>query len=241
MPRASQIVLIVALVVGAFFLGRWSRTPATSPAEQAVSGNAAMGTSASPTGSAPSMAGIVSGRDGSEAAPQAASGVGMPPRGAGASQPLPDVPVSARWPGPQPLLDSDLPLLDKAERAMGADGGAARDLLDLAKDEAPDDDARRIEALIAQTIREKGGRYTALRLSPSRCTRSVCIVRGIGAGQMQDVRSDWQRLSGTLMSQPWFREVFDDSRGVVTSDGPDTVYITLFVRCAPGTCRLGRR
>jgi hypothetical protein len=163
------------------------------------------------------------------------------PAGAGARPQLPHVPVSARASGPQPLLPEDPPRLDKAERMMGADGGTTRDLLDLARDEPQDEQGRQLEALIAQSILRNGGNYTQLRLSPPHCTRSVCVIRGISVGDPQDPRSDWQRLSIVVMNEPWFREAFDDMRSMVTGDGPDTVYITLYIRCAPGTCLHGRR
>jgi hypothetical protein len=124
---------------------------------------------------------------------------------------------------------------------MGAEGGTTRDLLDLARDEPQDEQGRQLEALLGQSILRNGGNYTQLRLSPPRCTRSVCIIRGIGVGQTQNPRSAWQRLSGAVMSEPWFREAFDDMRVMVTGDGPDTVYITLYIRCAPGTSLHGRR
>lgn len=124
---------------------------------------------------------------------------------------------------------------------MGADGGTTRDLLDLAKDEEQDHLARQVEAQITQSILRNGGRYTKLRLSAPHCTRSVCILRGIGVGSTQTPSSDWQRLSSAVMNESWFRETFDDMRGMVTSEGADTIYITLYIRCAPGTCRWGQR
>ena len=125
---------------------------------------------------------------------------------------------------------------------MAAEGGTTADLLDLGREEQADADAARIESLIAQTIRTKGGRYDALRLDPPRCTRSVCVMRGVGEGGAGvAARSDWQRLSSVLMNEPWFREVFDDMRGTVGGEGNDTIYITLYVRCAPAQCRFGSK
>jgi hypothetical protein len=233
MKRAGSILLVLAVVAAAFFLGRWSREAPTlaaaAPMHDAAD-EARTSTEDATRPEAPSAA----------TTPKAAAS-NRAPSGSGARPQLPNVPVSARASGPKPLEPEDLPRLDKAERIMGAEGGTTRDLLDLARDEPQDEQGRQLEALLGQSILRNGGNYTQLRLSPPRCTRSVCIIRGIGVGQTQNPRSAWQRLSGAVMSEPWFREAFDDMRVMVTGDGPDTVYITLYIRCAPGTCLHGRR
>lgn len=237
MKRAGSILLVLAAMTGAFFLGRWSREPPALSTSMSMQ-NAADG--------APNLSDGAISRAASSAAPSEApaprsAAANRGPLLPGARPQLPNIPVSARAPGPQPLRPEDQPRLDKAERMMGADGGTTRDLLDLAEDESQDAQGRQLEVLIAQSILRNGGRYTQLRLSPPHCTRSVCIIRGVGAGHTQDPRSDWQRLSGAVMSEPWFREAFDDMRGMVTGDPPNVVYITLYIRCAAGTCLQGRR
>lgn len=236
MKRAGSILLVLGAMTAAFFLGRWSREPPTLPT--------AMPMQSAADGALNVSDGATS-RAASSAAPSAASArsaaANRAPMLPGARPQLPNIPVSARAVGPQSLRPEDQPRLDKAERMMGADGGTTRDLLDLAEDESQDAQGRQLEILIAQSILRNGGRYTQLRLSPPHCTRSVCIIRGIGAGHTQDPRSDWQRLSGAVMSEPWFREAFDDMRSMVTGDGADTIYITLYIRCAPGTCLHGHR
>jgi len=237
MKRAGSILLVLVATTAAFFLGRWSREPPTLSTAMPMQ-NAA--------DDAPHVSDGATSRAASSAAPSAApaprsGAANRAPMLPGARPKLPNIPVSARAPGPQPLRPEDRPRLDKAERMMGADGGTTRDLLDLAQDEAQDAQGRQLEVLIAQSILRNGGRYTQLRLSPPHCTRSVCIIRGIGEGHTQDPRSDWQRLSGAVMSEPWFREAFDDMRGMVTGDPPEVVYITLYIRCAPGACLHGRR
>lgn len=243
MPRPMHGLLVAALVAGAFMAGRWSRDASNAgDASVAAAGVAeeAPGVQSGPlaTGSADGAARMPAGTPGhTKPVPR----VGDAPQGA-MPPPVPEVPVSPQAPGPQPLRSTDRRLLEKAERRMVEEGGATADMLDLARDEQPDADAARIEALIAQTIRARGGRYVALRLDPPRCTRSVCLMRGVGEGGAGVVaRSDWQRLSSVLMNEPWFREVFDDMRGTVGMEGGDTVYITLYVRCAPGQCRFGNR
>lgn len=235
MQRAVAILLVLVAIAGAFMLGRWSRGPVdAATGDVAVDAGAAadLGPATADAGVAPSPSPRAS-RSADANRPATAPGGGR-------LQP-PNVPVSASASGPQPLEPGDEPRLDKAERVMGADGGTTKDLLDLSHDEEQDDQARQLEVLIAQSILRNGGRYTRLRLSAPRCTRSVCIIRGIGLDQTNDPRSDWQRLSGAVMSEPWFREAFDDTRGMVTGDGPDTVYITLYIRCAPGDCRHANR
>lgn len=237
MRRYLLGALVVALLVGAFFLGRWSRGPETAAhaTEPLVDGRSVVeGGSGRALPPAPSTRAPVYDEGARPAGSPAFAGArgATPPR---------EIPVSATAAGPQPLKPGDEPRLDKAESIMGADGGTTRDLLDLAANEEQDDRGRQLEALLLQSILRHGGRYTQLRLSSPHCTRSVCIIRGIGAGQAQDPRSDWQRLSGAIMGEPWFREAFDDMRSMVTGDGPDTVYITLYIRCTPGACRYGRR
>ena len=143
--------------------------------------------------------------------------------------------------GPQPLQHDDAGKLTKLESLLADGGGIWRDLLDLAASEEQDEEARRLERQSAQAIPRHGARYTLLRLAPPRCTRSVCIVRGVGGGRGIDPRSDWQQLSRDIMNEPWFRESFDDMRSSVSLVGGETVYVTLFVRCEPGHCRLGSR
>lgn len=240
MKRLFWALAFAAALVVAFVAGRVSNTPrvdgiASAPSATGVDtgvgvpGPAANGTPRRPTAPAtdnvrpsPDQASTATPRD--AAAPSPAS-----------RDPRPLAPV-----GPQPLVQDDLPRLEKARTRMGADGGTTGDLLDLADAEEQDDGARQLEALLAQAIRRNGGAYTELRMAPPHCTRSLCILRAIGAGQTQNPRSDWQRLSITMMGEPWWRESFDDARSMVTSDSGDTVYITLFVRCEPGRCRLAK-
>ena len=238
MQRASWVVLIVALVVGAFFAGRWSNEARTKHrAETRIDGSPQVATPDDVASRPSAVAALGSGAGTPSAQPVGAAGAMA--LGAPLPATVAQVPVSANAPGPAPLLAEDGPRLAKVERHWADEGGTGADLLDLARNETQDADARRIEGLIAQTIRQKGGHYSELRLDPPRCTRSVCLMRGVGAGATQNPRSDWQQLSSLVMNETWFREAFDDMRGSVGSDGADTVYLTLFVRCAPGTCRFG--
>ncbi|TDK23754.1 hypothetical protein E2F46_09475 [Luteimonas aestuarii] len=142
--------------------------------------------------------------------------------------------------GPQPLAQEDLPKLAQAIDRLRGEGGAWQDLLDLSEAEEPDAEARRLERQIEQSILRHGGLYTKLRLAPPYCTRSVCLLRAVGAGGMR-AQSDWQQLVLTMLNEPWFRQSFDDMRTSVSSSGDDVLYVTLFVRCAPGACRLADR
>lgn len=232
MKRAGTVALVLVAIAAAFLLGRWSNRP---PADSAMARqvDAAWAAAADRAGDAATTAADRA-RFRSPAPAPVPSANAPTPVGSDGRPRLPDIPVSARAPGPQPLRPEDQAPLDKAERAMAADGGTSSDLLDLARDEPQDDQARQLEAMLSQAIMRNGGRYTDLRLSPPHCTRSVCLLRGIGEGFKPS--SDWQRLSGTIASEPWFREAFDDMRVMVGSSGSDTVYITLYVRCAAGQC-----
>ncbi|HEX2082419.1 MAG TPA: hypothetical protein VHF86_02915, partial [Xanthomonadaceae bacterium] len=115
---------MLAAVTAAFFLGRWSREPTTlAAAVHDAADEGRNGIEDATRAATPSAA----------STPKAATS-NRAPSGSGARPQLPNVPVSARASGPQPLLPEDAPHLDKAERMMGADGGTTRDLLDLARD-----------------------------------------------------------------------------------------------------------
>jgi len=239
MKRMTWVVAMLAAIVGAFLLGRY-----TASAPDKVSGAASPVAAAEAASEADERLRQADARvaDASDRAVMPAASSVAPADDAGANTsraPGDDMQASG---GPRPLLEEDLKRLDRAETMMGADGGTTSDLLDLAKNEEQDNDARRLEQLLVLALRRHGDGYTQLRLSPPHCTRSVCMLRGIGAdGATLNPRSDWQRLSGAIMSEPWFREVFDDMRGFVSHDGGEAIYITLYVRCEPGTCRHGSR
>jgi hypothetical protein len=141
--------------------------------------------------------------------------------------------------GPRPLLPADGDALAVLESRAASDGGAMQDLLELSRREPRDDDARRVEALLAASIRRLGDRYTRLRLAQPQCTASVCVIRGVGTASSQDPSADWQRLSSALTGEPWFHETFDDMRTLVGDDAGRAVYLTVYTRCTPGACRFG--
>ncbi len=244
MRRLIAVLLLAVALVGAFLLGRHTAQPGVDT--QRVEASGPMGVNSGPEAAEP-PARMTPG----DARPRAErAGTGA----ASASASLPvsssrDTPsasgVQGTEPppssGPQPLRQDDAGKLAAAESRLAAEGGVWRDLLDLAAHEEQDEEARRLEQRIAQTILRHGARYTLLRLAPPRCTRSVCVMRGVGGGRGIDPRSDWQGLSRTIMNEPWFRESFDDMRSSMSIDGGETVYVTLFVRCDPGNCRLGSR
>lgn len=239
MSKSLFAVLFVGAVVAAFLAGRFSASPPVDPGASSTvvaehkGDDAGTGASRAETGPARVAGG-------------AASSPGAFPDGVGsatASSPLRTDAggMQSTVVGPQPLLPEDLPRLQKVTDNVRARGGMHAELLDLAEHEDQDEGARALEQRIAQIILRDGAGYTQLRLSPPHCTRSVCIVRGVGSGKTQNPRSAWQRLGLAIMNEPWWRESFDDSMTTVTGDGDDTLYVTLFVRCPPGTCRFGSR
>lgn len=231
---------LAAALSAAFLLGRCTAQPAVDM-EQVVSGPiaapepSAVGNAARP---AP-------GRRSPATAPAKPAGSASPPggspRGGTSTTPVMPAPPAGPSTGPQPLLQDDAPMLERAEAHHRAESGTWRDLLDLAASEAQDAEGRRLEQRLTQAILRHGGRHTLLRLAPPHCTRSVCVMRGVGVGQSNDPRSDWQRLSSVITNEPWFRESFDDVLSSVNMDGGETVYMTLYVRCDPGTCRFSGR
>lgn len=239
MKRIAWVVAMAAVIIGALLLvrfmagegGREGHSPPTAAAGAvATPDTTGAGEPASSANATPSRV-----DDDAKAAPPPGANTAS---GTAGKAPAAGLRASG---GPRPLREDDLPRLRKAETMMGSDGGTTHDLLDLAAREEQDDDARRIEQMLALAIRRHGDHYTGLRLSPPHCTRSVCIVRGIGAGNSQDPRSNWQRLSSIISNEPWFRDVFDDGRSMVTFEGGEAIYISLYVRCEPGKCRHGRR
>ena len=244
MRRLIGVLAIAVALGGAFLLGRYTAQPAVDTEHVEVSGPMMADTGPE---AADTPVRMVSGderlgtqRAGTDPASASASSLEGRPRDTPSTSGVPgtEPPPSS---GPQPLQQDDAAKLTGAESRLAAEGGVWRDLLDLAAHEEQDDEARRLEQRIAQAIMRHGARYTLLRLAPPRCTRSVCIMRGVGGGRGIDPRSDWQGLSRTIMSEPWFRESFDDMRSSMSIDGGETIYVTLFVRCEPGSCRLSSR
>jgi hypothetical protein len=236
MKRTARAFVIAAALVGAFLLGRFTAGAGGSHDRIAAVADSEGIETARPVDPADSAGRQPEDGAAPPPAPQTVPGADA----AGAAVPRPGADLRASG-GPRPLLEDDLPRFTETEGRIRADGGVWSDLLDLSKKEEQDEGARRLEQLIALSIRRHGDAYTQLRLSPPHCTHSICILRGIGTGTTQNPRSDWQRLWSKIMNEPWFRDYFDDMRGSVSSDGGDTVYLTMLVRCAPGTCRFGNR
>lgn len=234
MIRIVQVVAVVAAIVGAFLLGRFT---ARGP-QQVRPATVAMTDSADASG--PAAVDREDVADAARASARRTSPAASVAATAGSAAGSVGAGLQASG-GPRPLLETDLPRFTETEDRIRADRGAWADLLELSEKEERDDDAQRLEQMLALSIRRHGDHMTALRLSSPRCTHSVCILRGVGLGDSQDPRSDWQRLLGKLMSEPWFRNAFDDMRGSVGGDSGETLYHTILVRCEPGTCRWARR
>lgn len=227
MRRLVWFVAVLALVVGAFALGRYSRSAREGDGAESIMARGG------------AMRGAVTGTSGKLDA-QKTNGVAAPASATSAAAasalpdvsavPTPSVPVSATARGPQPLTREDAAELAKAEKAWTADGGVSADSLALANGEPQDDGARRLEGLIAMAIQQLGGAYTTLRIAPPHCTQSVCIVRAAGPDATSQGSSNWQKLAYQIMSQPWARESFSDIRTIVTGDKGQTAYITLYIR-----------
>lgn len=240
MTRWGWGLLVLGAMAGAFLAGRWSVTgaghseAAPSPVRAVTAGPASTTASVTPSAETPSHAGTTSPiRNGD------APGATAAPFPAIASPVAADISAIPGARGPGALLPTDVPALERMEAAADADGGAMHDRLELSRREPRDDDAHQLEHLLASAIARLGDRYTLLRLAPPRCTQSVCVLRAVGVGGAQNPRSDWQRLSGALFGEPWFREYFDDASTMVGGEGADTTYLTLLARCRPGECRLG--
>ena len=235
MRHAMRALLAAAVIVAVFLAGRFTAMPPESAGRLAPGAEVA---STRVEGTHQTQ-GAVRGISETAALP-ASSYSASAVRAAHSASPAAATDAAASG-GPQPLRADDLPRFAEAEGFIRANGGAARDLLELSEREEQDDGAPRLEQRIAQAIRAHGNRHTALRLSQPHCTRSVCILRGIGAGNAQDPASDWQGLSLNIVNQPWWREAFDDMHTLVSGNAGETIYLTFYVRCEPAACRHRRR
>ena len=236
MKWTIRVLLACAVIAAVFLLWR----PAAGPQRQAAD------TGPSPTGDAGNAAAAARDPVLPQAPPDAppASGVGptRPDPGATRVQAPADVshgPDPAPETGPIPLSQDDEQQLRTLLEQRMSPGDYAGELYELARNEAPDRDSERLEELIAATIRRHGGAQTGLRLSRPHCTRSVCTLMARGTATTSDPRADWQRLSASIMNQPWFREHFDDASTVVVPDAQGIAYLTFYVRCTPDACRFG--
>lgn len=232
---AWVITIAAALGVGVL-VGRYGASPQSTPADvQTSSDDMAPQTASNDPASPPGMARDANARSApSAAAPTSTQAAEFP-----ATAPIAGTAPAAG--GPRPLLPDDMARFEGTENRIRSDRGVWADMLELSESEEQDDGAWRLEQQLALAIRRHGDSYSELRLSPPRCTRSVCVLRGIGSGDTQNPRSNWQRLNSAIISEPWFRQSFDDMSGMVSMDGGDTVYLAMFLRCAPGTCRFGQR
>jgi hypothetical protein len=227
--------IAVAAALGIGFLAGRYRAPVQSTAAGVQTASDDMAPQTASNDPAPGMARHANARSAPSAAASAATQAVQVP----ATAPMAgDAPAAG---GPRPLLAEDMARFEGTENRIRSDRGVWADMLELSESEEQDDGAWRLEQQLALAIRRHGDSYSELRLSPPRCTRSVCVLRGIGSGDTQNPRSNWQRLNGAIMSEPWFRQSFDDMSSMVSGDGGDTVYLTMFLRCAPGTCRFGQR
>ncbi len=236
MKWTIRVLLACAMIAAVFLLWR----PAAGPQRQAA------GSGPSPTRDAGNTA--VAARDPvrPQVPPDAppASGVGStrPDPGAARVQAPADASRGtdlALETGPILLSqDDEQQLRTLLERRMSP-GDYAGELYELARNEAPDRDSERLEELIVATIRRHGGARTGLQLSRPHCTRSVCMLMARGSTTTSDPRADWQRLSASIMNQPWFRENFDDTSTMVVPDAQGIAYLTFYVRCTPDVCRSG--
>jgi hypothetical protein len=220
MKRAVMILAVLAAIVAAFFLGRFS--------VEAPGGRAFTRTAVPEAGIEDSAADAQATRAGPADQPAAPRGARAPaPSVAPASQA--NGPASTGG-GPKPLSPEGEKLVsDLADRLLGR-GEPAGEQYELGRKEPQDDRARMLEEMIAMSLRRHGSAYTALELGPPRCTRTVCTLMAVGAEHTQDPRSDWQRLFFRMVAEPWFRENFADQSTVVADGGGRTLYLTTLVR-----------
>lgn len=147
--------------------------------------------------------------------------------------------------GPQPLLPGDMALFEATEKRTRTTGGSSADLLELFDSEDADDGSRLLEQLIADAIRRHGDGLTDLRMSQPRCTRSVCGFRAVGPAPIPSVDpnnpSGFMKLTLGIGNEPWFRQHFDDMHSSTSLQGDSVVYLAMFLRCEPGSCRFGNR
>jgi hypothetical protein len=109
----------------------------------------------------------------------------------------------------------------------------AKDYETLGRSEPADPDwSPRLEALIQQVIERHAREFGHLEISKPRCSKSLCMLTAVATTRNpQHVgRTDYQRLVGYMMQEPWFREAFFDASTTVSSDATGNVFVSYFIR-----------
>ena len=87
-----------------------------------------------------------------------------------------------------------------------------------------------------QAVLARAGNHPAV--DEAALSESLARLFAFNSSSQAGQQPDWQRLAGALTGEPWFGETFDDMRTMVGTDAGRVVYLTVFTRCAPGTCRV---
>ena len=138
--------------------------------------------------------------------------------------------------GPQPLLEEDIALFEMMDRRERAMGGPGADMLELLEGEEQDDEARRLERLIAQAIRVHGDSLTDLCMSSPRCTESVCEFHAVGPGPMDPVMQDpndprgFLKMAMGIAAEPWFQKALTNAHYSTSLEDGQVVYRAMFLR-----------
>ena len=167
------------------------------------------------------------------------SGLTSPGRGSTLKTPPPaqtigrsSRPSSLADTGPSPMSPEGQARIDAVLHQLDLMDDGRDDYALLARAEPPDPDwSPRLELLLQQAIDQHGRGLTGLEATRPHCTRTVCMLTAVSRVQ-ETHRADanWQKLTYSMMSEPWFREAFFDARTTVTGDKHGALYVTYFIR-----------
>lgn len=229
-PRSTSTSIIVAGLLLAVALGAWwwsrpATTDAALPAEnpsgtrvptpsELLSENAAATRSAQAT------------LPGNVAAPAEA-------RPAAPSAVTPPVPPAGVRSAARPLSPEGERRVEEFLAGLRTSSSNAKEYETLGRSEPADPDwSPRLETLIQQVIERHAHEFGRLEISHPRCSRSLCMLTAVTSSRNpQHVgRTDYQRLVGYMMQEPWFRESFFDASTTMAVDTTGTVYVSHFIR-----------
>lgn len=134
--------------------------------------------------------------------------------------------------GPRPVSPEGQARIDAVLHQLDIMDDGHKDYALLARAEPPDPDwSPRLERLLQQSIDQHGRGLTGLETTRPHCTRTVCTLTAAARVQETDrADANWQKLTYSMMNEPWFREAFFDARTTVTGDKHGALYFTYLIR-----------
>lgn len=132
---------------------------------------------------------------------------------------------------PGPMSADNEKRVVKFADEMAAKDQRYADLKAMALSDGRDEEwSPRTESALMTSLASNGKGFGGLELGNVRCSRTVCALSATGGTSTESGNADWQRLTGSLMSEPWFGREFNDTATSMINDGSGMVYITYFIR-----------